>query len=453
MMELNELKHKKILVVGLGKSGISVCRFLVNQDIAFDVADDRVEKSQSQVLKKLVPGAQLEREFSASLFSRYDVLIVSPGIALSHPAVRQALQNGTQAIGDIELFALVVNAPVIAVTGSNGKSTVVAWVESVLQQAGVQAVACGNIGLPALDAIDEQVEIYVLEISSFQLETTHSLKPLSAAVLNISEDHMDRYDGIEQYAITKRRVFRNAKNVVFNAKDKRTYVSQSEIEHSGEAASHSIMFAADSASRDAVGVKKHAGEDWLCSGRHLIIPVRELPLPGAHNCENAQAVVAILRPLSLHPDALQAGLASFKGLAHRTQLVHEHAGVRWFNDSKGTNVDACYRAIEAMQAPVVLIAGGQGKDGDFRQLRPVVKQHVKAMILIGEDAAILYSALHDVVNTYTASSMVDAVKKAMHLADPGDVVLLSPACASFDMFDNFEHRGDAFVEAVMEVAA
>lgn len=442
-MTLLELQNKKVLVVGFGKSGLSVCLFLHKQQIAFDVVDDNPNASYLKQLQQAVPEVSIHKGLEAQLLCEFDVLILSPGIALESPAVQKALQNGVTVIGDIELFAWCAKAPVLAVTGSNGKSTVVAWIHSVLDDAGFRSVACGNIGLPVLDVLNDDIEFYVLELSSFQLETTYSLAPLSAAVLNVSEDHMNRYQSMEHYAETKRRIFSNAKVAICNANDKRTHIDKNEL----------IYFGVDKPNTNDVGVNQNAGEAWLYSGESPIMPLSELPLPGTHNCENAQAVVAILSPLRLSTETLRAGLKSFAGLAHRTQLVHEQNGVRWYNDSKGTNIDACNRAIEAMCSPVVLIAGGQGKNADFRQLRSAVATHVKALVLIGEDAASMHQSLCDVVTVRRADSMLQAVQIAMSFSEPGDAVLLSPACASFDMFENFEHRGEAFIEAVMEVAA
>jgi len=453
MMKMTELANKKVLVVGLGKSGFSVCRFLHSQSIAFDVVDEGLKDADVDKLNVFAPQANCSHEFTETLFCQYEILIMSPGIALSHSAVQSALQKGAQAIGDIELFAYAVDAPVLAVTGSNGKSTVVAWLQAVLESAGVSAVACGNIGLPALDALQSGIDIYVVELSSFQLETTNSLKLLSASVLNVSEDHMNRYQDLEHYAATKRRIYRHAELAVCNAHDERTHVLATDESQAVSLTPPRILFAVDSVTQGDVGTRDYAGQTWLQWGEKRIMPVCELPLPGLHNCENAQAVLAMLSPLSLSAETLKAGLLSFKGLPHRTQFVHESQGVRWFNDSKGTNIDACCRAIEAMQAPVVLIAGGQGKDADFSQLGPVVQEHVKAIVLIGEDADVLNQALQDFAQITKAKTMLDAVTQAMRIATAGDVVLLSPACASFDMFDSFEHRGDVFVEAVMKVAA
>lgn len=446
MMAISDLKNKKILVVGLGKSGLSVSFFLHRQSIAFDVADDREAPPGLIELNEKIPNVQSFKNFDAALFCSYDILVLSPGLPLAMPAIQAAVASGVEVIGDIELFALVVNAPVIAVTGSNGKSTVVSWLSAVVADASIPAVLCGNIGLPALDALDESAELYILELSSFQLETTYSLRPISAAVLNLSEDHMDRYKDIEHYAATKRRIYNCAQLAVINAADSRTNPSSDQDVPV-------MCFSSVQSGKNCVGFVEHQGEQWLAIGDNLVSPVTELPLPGAHNCANAQAVIALLSVLPLDTQTIREGLKKFQGLPHRTELVAQHKGVRWYNDSKGTNVDACSKAIEAMQSPVILIAGGQGKDADFSELRPVVSQFVKALVLIGQDADKLYESLHDLASCESADSMLDAVNIAARIAVEGDAVLLSPACASFDMFDNFEHRGDVFRDAVLERAA
>ncbi|MBX2878494.1 MAG: UDP-N-acetylmuramoyl-L-alanine--D-glutamate ligase [Granulosicoccus sp.] len=443
-----DLTEQKILVVGLGKTGCSVCKFLFQQQIAFDAVDNREKPPVMGDAAQYLSDAQIFDSFSETLFCGYDVLVVSPGVALSTPAIQAAIEKGVKVIGDVELFARTVNAPVIAVTGSNGKSTVVAWLDSVLRQTSLNAVLCGNIGEPVLSSLDENADVYVVELSSFQLETTYSLKTLSASVLNISEDHMDRYENLEHYASVKRRIYQECENPVVNADDSLTWPAEP---IAGQA--NVVRFSTAAPTGSDFGIQQHEGEDWLASATALICRSLDLPLPGQHNALNALAVLALLRPLGISNEKLVSGLKTFCGLPHRTQLVAEIAGVRWYNDSKGTNVDACQKAINAMTGPVILIMGGQGKDADFSSLRDTVEKHVKSLILIGEDASLIAAALDGVVEPLGASDMSDAVSQAAHAAVSGDVVLLSPACASFDMYDSFEHRGDVFMEAVQRVAA
>jgi len=458
-MTPRELQGLRILVVGAGITGASVIRYLHRQGIAFDLVE---EKALPKSLEPLLRTAAVYASFEAQLFASYDVLVLSPGIARAHPAVVAALDAGAVVIGDIELFASVVESPVIAVTGSNGKSTVVSWLASVLQATGEDIVLCGNIGAPALDSLRDSAALYVLELSSYQLESTTRLAPLSAVVLNISDDHMDRYASIDDYANVKRRIYNGCRHIVANADDARTWPVESSAVHGAThaQAAHAPNVASPtlryfSQHDDSADYKCVSDGDsrWLCHGDERLMLSDELHLPGDHNIANALAVFALLEPLGLDRDAIRVGLIGFHGLPHRTEFIAEHRGVRWYNDSKGTNVDACIKAIEAMSGPVVLIAGGQGKGADFNALRPVVERCVKALILIGQDRDVMSAALHDAARIVLASSMVEAVRVSREIANAGDVVLLSPACASFDMFENFMVRGEQFTEAVEDLAA
>ncbi|MCL4153743.1 UNVERIFIED_CONTAM: hypothetical protein GTU68_065138 [Idotea baltica] len=299
--------------------------------------------------------------------------------------------------------------------------------------------------MPALDSIDESADVYVLELSSYQLESTASLKSLSAAVLNISDDHMDRYTSIEHYAQVKRRVYENCDHTVINLDDKRTFDES--------VSSDAVAFSLSSATTASYHVNEAANDAWLCCGEEKLMRRSQLQPPGDHNVANALAVLALLEPVALDKEKLVLGMSGFHGLEHRTEFVLSRNGVRWYNDSKGTNIDACEKAVLAMMAPVVLIAGGMGKGADFQVLRDVVEQHVKALVLIGEDAALIRDALSGATHIFMASSLDDAVKQSVELSVAGDVVLLSPACSSFDMFENFEQRGVQFKQAVREIAA
>jgi len=443
-MQLDTLKHKNVLVVGLGVTGASVVRFLQTHSVSFDVVDERSKPSAS--LLEYLHGATIHSELDAQLCCAYDVLVISPGVPRSLPALRAALESGVQIIGDIELFASAIgDTPVIAVTGSNGKSTVVSWIAHVLKACRVSAKLCGNIGMPALDSIDDKAELYVLELSSYQLESTQSLAALSATVLNVSDDHMDRYESIEHYAAVKRVVYQGASHAVVNFDDKRTWL---EANHARESVAFTL------GSGDAhYHLQEAANESWLCRGDEQLIRRSQLQTPGDHNVANALAVIALLEPLKLDVDKLMDAIGDFHGLEHRTEFVLKHKGVRWYNDSKGTNIDACHKAIEAMQAPVVLIAGGIGKGANFSALRDVVKKHVKALVLIGVDAGVMRDALSGTAKIHMAQSLKEAVQQCVEIALDGDVVLLSPACSSFDMFENFEQRGHLFKLAVEEIAA
>lgn len=443
-MKLDTLNNKRVLVVGLGVTGESVVRYLHKHSVHFDVVDEKTQASDA--LLPCMRDAVMHTQLNADLCSAYQVLVLSPGIPRALPAIQAAIESGAQVIGDIELFADAVgDTPVIAVTGSNGKSTVVSWIAHVLQCCGKQARLCGNIGTPALDSIDDQAHLYVLELSSYQLESTQSLKALCATVLNVSDDHLDRYDSIEHYAQVKRQVYRSCQYAVVNLDDKRTWTSAS--------AEHLRTFSIKTRIDANYHLQQAANDAWLCCGDEKLVACSQLPLPGEHNVANALAVLALLEPVALERKKLLQGLVEFTGLEHRTEFVAQINNVRWYNDSKGTNIDACKKAVLAMNAPVVLIAGGIGKGADFNELRSVVEQHVKALVLIGEDAQRIQTALLGTAPMVMAKDLSDAVAQCEALAKPGDVVLLSPACSSFDMFANFAERGKQFKAAVEGLAA
>lgn len=465
-MNLHELTNKRVLIVGYGVTGSSVARFLQRNGIMFDVADQCDETTAAKLARQLnghvaaldaaaglsEPTQNLApviySGFDIALFVRYPIIILSPGVPRSLPPLVEALAQGVDIIGDIELFAGVVDAPVIAVTGSNGKSTVVSWIASTLQGAGIRAVACGNIGQPALDSLAPGVDVYVLELSSYQLESTRSLQPLSATVLNVSDDHLDRYDNIDQYAEVKRRVFNNATHSVANRDDSRTLPAET---HEGAVEYFTLAFDASSSARWHRTDKDQ--QIWLCDDQYGLVDQAELSVPGEHNVANALVVLALIEPLEIPFTALKDGLIQFGGLPHRSQYLGEKAGVRWFNDSKGTNIDACTKAVESMPGPVLLIVGGIAKGADFSQLRGTVQQHVRLLVLIGQDREQIATQLKDCAQLLMAGDLQDAVDICKQEARSGDVVLLSPACSSFDMFKNFEDRGEQFVAAVEEVLA
>ncbi len=450
-MRLDIIKNKRVLVVGLGVTGESVVRFLHSNGVSFDVVDEKSTPSAS--LLQQLRQSDVHTQLNAELCCAYDLLIISPGVPRSLPALQAAIEKDIDIIGDIELFASAVGqTPIIAVTGSNGKSTVVSWIAHVLEACDIPVKLCGNIGTPALDSIDAQAKIYVLELSSYQLESTQSLGATSAAVLNVSDDHMDRYDSIEHYAAVKRTVYKGCQHAVYNQDDNRTWVQSSAVQAGCDVAPHCADFSLLT-NKANYHLGDAANDGWLCWSDEPVIPRSELQLPGDHNVANALAVIALLEPFNINRQALRAALGNFNGLEHRTEFVLEHNGVRWYNDSKGTNIDACKKAVTAMQAPVILIAGGIGKGADFAALQGVVEQHVKALVLIGVDAELMHKALSGSTTTFTEASLRDAVQRCVALANEGDVVLLSPACSSFDMFDNFEQRGDKFKQAVREIAA
>ncbi|MFK7893931.1 MAG: UDP-N-acetylmuramoyl-L-alanine--D-glutamate ligase [Granulosicoccus sp.] len=453
-MNIEALKGQRILVVGLGVTGMSVVRYLLNNSIAFEAAvecDEQAASSYRRQLAELTGARQTQLlidNFDAAVFSEYDLIVLSPGVPRSHPAIQAALENSVQVIGDIELFAGAVRKPVVAVTGSNGKSTVVAWLSFALQRAGINAVACGNIGQPALDALQTEAEFYILELSSYQLESTYALKAVSATVLNVSEDHLDRYDDIEHYASVKRRLLDMSEHVVLNYDDDRTWPV-------GEISAQHEYFSVSAKKLPEVRWHRsvHADSPWLCDHDCRLLATHELQLPGEHNVANALSVIALAAPLGIGFSQLQDGLLAYAGLPHRTQFVGEKNGVRWYNDSKGTNVDACRKAVLAMPGPVMLIAGGISKGADFTALAETLERCVKSLILLGQDREQMAHQMSVVSDIIMVDTLSEAVSVASDRASTGDVVLLSPACSSFDMFRNFEDRGNQFVTAVQEVLA
>ncbi|PSQ90544.1 MAG: UDP-N-acetylmuramoyl-L-alanine--D-glutamate ligase, partial [Proteobacteria bacterium SW_6_67_9] len=356
---------------------------------------------------------------------------------------------GVECIGEIELFALAADAPVIAITGSNGKSTVTAMTAELLAAAGWRVRAGGNLSPPALDLLaqgDTPPDCYVLELSSFQLETTFSLRPAAATVLNISADHMDRYRSLAEYAAAKGRIYDGAAAAVVNRDD-------AGAARLARGVTCQWSFGYGEPPEAGFGSIEREGAVWLAEGNRPLVPAAALSLGGGHNRVNALAALALLRAVGIDPAPVAPALTEFTGLAHRTRLVSDADGLRWYDDSKGTNVGATAAAVEGMEGPVVLIAGGDGKGADFTPLREPVAHRARAVIVLGRDARRLAAALGDAAPIEYARDLDDAVARARRLAEPGDAILLSPACASFDMFSDYRERGDAFAEAVAKGAA
>lgn len=432
------------LVVGLGKTGLSVVRYLHGLGECVVVVDSRDIPPGMKSLQESFPDVELHTgKFEPSLFSSARRIVVSPGVPMSETALQNAKEQGIEITGDIDLFAHEVASPVIGITGSNGKSTVTTLLAEMAKQAGINATAAGNIGVPVLDLLDDDYELYVLELSSFQLETLHHLPMDVAVVLNISPDHLDRYDGLNDYVMTKHEIYRNAKNCVVNRDD--DLVSDSLC-----TCVESIGFTMKTPLNNDFGIRENDGVDWLCHGDKFLLPVDEIKIKGAHNISNVLAALAIGTVINIPEKSMIEAVKKFPGLEHRTQWVTEKNAVSWFNDSKATNVGACIAAIEGLPGMQVLIAGGDAKDADFSPLAEIAEKHLRAAVLMGRDAKKIASVLDGIVTIVYASDMKDAVIKASELAQKGDNVLLSPACASFDMYQNFEHRGQVFVDAVLE---
>ncbi len=441
-------RRRKTLIVGLGRTGLSCARYLATRGVASAVTDSREHPPGLDQLRMELPDIGLFLgHFDPSVFAAAERLIVSPGVSIREPLIRDAVAHGIPVLGDIELFAQVAKAPVAVITGSNGKSTVTSLLGDMALAAGRRVKVGGNLGEPALDLLSDETELYLLELSSFQLETTYSLMPKVAVVLNVSADHMDRYDGLQDYADTKAKVYEQAEIRVFNRDDPMVMAMR-------QGDNGDLFFTlSDPTTSGIFGLRRVDGVVWIACGKENLFPASELRLPGRHNLVNALAALALGTALGLPLAAMREALRSFRGLPHRTEFVGEHEGVDWFNDSKGTNPGACIAALEGLHseegaARTVLIAGGEAKGADFSPLVPVVARTARAVVLIGRDAPLIEQVLGDVVPLMHARDLEDAVALAAAQALPGDRVLLSPACASFDMFRNYEQRGEAFMAAV-----
>jgi len=436
------LAGRHVLVLGLGDTGLAVARWVERQGGAARVADSRAAPPRAADFQ----GEVRTGPFGAALLEGVDLVCVSPGLSLQEEIVRVALGRGIPVLGEIELFAWHVRAHngtrVLAVTGTNGKTTVTALTGHLLRAAGLDVEVAGNIGPPALQALAARAQppaAWVLELSSYQLETTWSLEPEAAALLNVSEDHLDRYAGIDDYAAAKARIFIGQGVQVLNRDSWRSLAM-------GQPSRRRVTFGLDApSSEEDFGVV----DGMLHEGSRALLPVAQLQIHGAHNVANALAACALARTLEVPREALAAGLASFRGLPHRLERVRERRGVAWYDDSKGTNVGAALAALRGLGRPAVLIAGGDGKGQDFAPLAPAVAAHARAALLIGRDAPLIERALAaSGVPLERCATLEAAVARAAALAREGDAVLLSPACASFDMFRDYRERGAAFAAAV-----
>ena len=447
-MNPDPLQHARTLVVGLGVTGLSCARFLARRGVEVAVTDSREQPPALAAIQQELPDIALFLGgFDSEAFARAQRIVVSPGVSLQEPLLVAARRRGVEVIGDIELFARVATAPVIAVTGSNGKSTVTTLVGAMARRAGKDVRVGGNLGVPALDLIQEQEpDLYVLELSRFQLESVSSLRACAATVLNISADHLDRYDSLVSYARAKQQIYRGAAVQVVNRDDPLACAL-------ADAGGAMTGFTLQQPGGEDFGVSVAGNAGWIAKGSEAWLPVAEVRMPGRHNLANALAALALGEAAGLPRPAMLQVLREFQGLPHRTQWVGEYQGVRWFNDSKGTNIGAALAAIQGFDGPLILIAGGRGKGADFRQLAEGMDDRVKAVVLLGEAAHDIADALAGRFDTVFVSDMINAVHSAAALADPGDTVLLSPACASFDMFDDYQHRGEVFMQAVREFYA
>lgn len=450
--DITDTAAHRTLIIGLGQTGMSCARYLRSVGRPFRVMDSRFSPPLLASFRRAFPDNEpILGGFHRDEILAADEIVVSPGISLSTPEIAEALERGARVIGDIDIFSRHVETPVAAVTGSNGKSTVVTLLGEMARaddlNVGVGGNLDGRASMPALDLLrGGPHQLYVLELSSFQLETTDHLGARAAVVLNLSEDHLDRYADMAEYREAKLRIFRGCHTAVINR-------DEAVVDEHGLSVERVLRFGTGAPERaDDYGVIEHQGQRWIARGSSPLLPVSALRLVGQHNLSNVLAALALGEAVGLSQKAMQGAARRFRGLPHRCQWLGEHRGATWYNDSKATNVAAARGALasvgSACDGRVVWIAGGVGKGADFRSLKEPVRRHARAAILMGQDAGQLEEALEGVVPVSHAASMEEAVDRAAGLVEPGDAVLLSPACASLDMFRDFAERGRVFSAAV-----
>ena len=454
------LYGKKILVLGMGETGLSMVKWLSRIGSDISVADNRIVPPNLSTLEQVIPADQIfTGPFLARIFKGIDLIAISPGISRTIPLINQAIKRGVPVIGDIELFSLAVNKcdgskpKIIAITGSNGKTTVSAMVGSMLREAGWDTEVAGNIGPAVLDKLMQRIDSgklpqsWVLEVSSFQLESTQSFNPDAAVVLNLSEDHLDRYVGMDDYAAIKAKIFSGKTDdgkmlQILNRDD--PIVSAMAL-----ASKKQITFGVDAPANENDFGLLIDDESWLVQGNNRLIKTSELGVSGSHNVANALAALALCHAVGVAYSPLLNALRKFGGLPHRMEKVATLNGIAFYDDSKGTNVGATVAALNSIAQEKVLIIGGDGKQQNFSPLKDAVSKHVRAVVLIGKDAGRIAAAMDGCgVPMHSAVTMEDAVKRSFILARMGDAVLMSPACASTDMFRNYVHRSEIFVSAI-----
>lgn len=434
-------------VIGTGITGLSVARFLAAQQQAFVLLDTRVSPPNLEQIKREFPTVNIEcGELNPHTLLACDEIIVSPGVAVATPAIEQAKAAGIPIVGDIELFVRYAKAPIVAITGSNAKSTVTTLVGEMAKTAGINVAVGGNLGTPALELLSDAIELYVMELSSFQLETVTKLNAKVATILNISADHLDRYENMRAYILAKLRVYFGAEHIVVNRNDVLT--------HPPFAAGIKPIYFGGRADFGSFGLLNRDGIEYLAKNLTPLMPANELKIRGRHNLDNALAALALGDAAGIPTEAMVNTLKTFSGLRHRCEFVAEKNSVEFYNDSKGTNIGATLAAISGLARnpqQLIVILGGEGKGQDFAELVPALRTINSQVVLIGRDAPLIEQAITGATRVTHANSMQDAINKAFALAQPGDAVLLSPACASFDMFKNYEDRGEQFCRAVTEL--
>ena len=437
---------RRRIVLGMGRTGLSCARHLARRGIAFSVMDSRAEPPQAAQFRSEFPGVELHcGAFDAALLCAAEEIILSPGVDPQLPELRRARAAGAQLYGDIELFFREARAPIVAITGTNAKSTVTTLVWKMAQAAGVKVACGGNLGTPALELLAPGIELYVLELSSFQLEIVHDFRADVATMLNFAPDHLDRYPDLGAYRRAKQRIYRGARCLVFNRDDAATNPP-------APRGTDSLSFGLSAPAEGQFGVRASVAGEFLARGEQMLLAVGELGMPGRHNVANALAAMAIATASGVPLEAQIGVLRSYTGLAHRCQHIRTLDAVDYYDDSKGTNAAAALAALRGLAAAsagkTVLIAGGVAKENDFSALAEEIARSARAVILIGRDAPLLAAAFGARVPVVRAADMGAAVELARAAALAGDIVLLSPACASFDMFRNYEERGEVFAGAV-----
>lgn len=434
-------ENSKVVVVGLGLTGLSVAYFLRHLGLQFAIVDSRkTPPFNDELLVEMPDVAVFTGGFEQAVFDVASHLIVSPGISMQEPIIQEAIANGACTLSDIDLFACAVSEPIVAITGSNGKSTVTTMLGDMAKASNKRVAVGGNLGIPALDLLKQNAELYVLELSSFQLERTSLLNAFAATVLNISADHLDRYSSMEEYVTQKSRVYSGNGVMVINIDC--PYVAAMQLQNR-RVVTFGLQKGADFSVIDSA-----QGKSLAIKGK-AVLPVSELLISGVHNQANALAALALGTVLGLPEKAMCAALRHYKGLQHRVQFVAKIDEVSWVNDSKATNVGACVAALQGFQdSSVVLIAGGDAKAADMSDLVPLLKAKVKTLLLIGKDSKLIKQAVNGCISVLEVGTLKKAVKKAKQIAQAGDTVLLSPACASMDQFANYKERGASFVEEV-----
>lgn len=439
------------VIVGLGGTGLSCAKYFASIGEKFKVVDSRKNPPGLMELEELMPDVEIELgEFSADTFLRAKQLVVSPGLSLRTKEIVAAQEAGVPITGDIDIFSKQAGAPIVAITGSNGKSTVVAMLAEILKTARINFGLGGNLDgenyKPALDLLrEEKKDLYLLELSSFQLETTSSLNAEVVSILNLSEDHMDRYGSLEEYAQAKQRIFNGCKRLVINRDDRYSFPSS-------ELNVPVLDFGFSRPGVNGLGLLDDGGDQYLAYQYEKIVSVNDLKVFGQHNIANVLAAIALAMAVDVDLKHIRKAITEFSGLPHRCQWVANIDGVEFYNDSKGTNVGATVAAIEGLgqriQGHIILIAGGVGKGADFSPMVSAINKWGKEVVLIGEAAAEIAAHCNEDIKTCFADDMQAAVELGLQHAVTGDAVLLSPACASFDMFENFQDRGHVFVQCV-----